>query len=194
MSPRAVIVAHRSLMVAQGIAAALDRHPDILTLGVAVTAEDAVHRGEKAHAVALDEDLPGSGAAARSLRRKGIRVVMIGDVSDGDEQARVSASSPIATLKQALISDFDGASSPHRPNPRGDRGGRLTPREREVLSFVTKGFSAKQVARHLGISPKTVEQHKTRIFAKLEVPNQTAAAFVAMNGGRHGNTWIRSSS
>ena len=194
MSPRVVVVAHRSLMVAQGIAAALDRHPDILTLDVAVTAEEAQVRGEKAHAVALDEELPGGAAAARALRRKGIRVVMIGEGSDDDEQARVPASSSIASLKHALVSDADATQIAHLPTTRRNGQSRLTPREREVLSFVAKGFSAKQVARHLGISPKTVEQHKSRIFAKLDVPNQTAAAFVALNGGRSGSTWIRSSS
>ena len=47
-------------------------------------------------------------------------------------------------------------------------------------------MSGKQVARHLGISPKTVEHHKTRIFAKLGVPNQTAAVTLAMAGGLAG--------
>jgi protein AroM len=60
----------------------------------------------------------------------------------------------------------------------------LTPRERDVLSLVARGFAGKQVARHLGISPKTVEQHKTRIFSKLGVPNQAAAVSVAMGAGR----------
>jgi DNA-binding CsgD family transcriptional regulator len=41
----------------------------------------------------------------------------------------------------------------------------------------------KQVARHLGISPKTVEQHKTRIFAKLGVPNQAAAVRMVVAAG-----------
>jgi DNA-binding CsgD family transcriptional regulator len=45
----------------------------------------------------------------------------------------------------------------------------------EILSLIARGLSGKQVARHLGISRKTIEHHKTRIFAKLGVPNQTAA-------------------
>ena len=53
----------------------------------------------------------------------------------------------------------------------------LTEREQEILRLIAKGRSGKQVARQLGISPKTVERHKTRIFAKLGVPNQAAAAF-----------------
>jgi DNA-binding NarL/FixJ family response regulator len=44
-----------------------------------------------------------------------------------------------------------------------------------VLVLVAKGLAAKQVARQLGISHKTVERHKTRIFSKLGVPNAVAA-------------------
>jgi DNA-binding NarL/FixJ family response regulator len=44
---------------------------------------------------------------------------------------------------------------------------------------VSRGLAGKQVARHLGISPKTVERHKTRIFAKLGVANQAAAVRAA---------------
>lgn len=43
--------------------------------------------------------------------------------------------------------------------------------------------SAGQATRHFGISNKTVERHKTRIFAKLGVPNQAAAVGVAVRRG-----------
>jgi DNA-binding NarL/FixJ family response regulator len=58
----------------------------------------------------------------------------------------------------------------------------LTERQREILALVAQGLAGKQVARHLGISPKTVERHKTRIFARLGVPNQTAAVSLALTG------------
>ncbi len=48
-------------------------------------------------------------------------------------------------------------------------------------------MAGKQIARALGISPKTVEQHKTRAFKRLGVPNQ-AAAVAALTVGREG-TW-----
>ncbi len=44
-------------------------------------------------------------------------------------------------------------------------------------------MAAKQVARYLHISPKTVEQHKTRIFSKLGVPNQAAAVSIVARDG-----------
>jgi RNA polymerase sigma factor (sigma-70 family) len=48
---------------------------------------------------------------------------------------------------------------------------RLTPREREVLEHAVSGLHAKEIAAALGISPRTVEVHKTRIMEKLEVRN-----------------------
>ena len=52
-----------------------------------------------------------------------------------------------------------------------DRLARLTPREREVLEHAVEGKHAKEIAVALGISPRTVEVHKTRIMEKLEVRN-----------------------
>ena len=56
---------------------------------------------------------------------------------------------------------------------RGDaeKLGRLTVREREVLERAAQGLHAKEIAAALGISPRTVEVHKTRIMEKLGVRN-----------------------
>lgn len=48
---------------------------------------------------------------------------------------------------------------------------RLTAREREVLDLAARGLHAKEIAAALGISPRTVEVHKTRIMEKLDVRN-----------------------
>ncbi len=47
----------------------------------------------------------------------------------------------------------------------------LTAREREVLAQAALGLHAKEIGAVLGISPRTVEVHKTRIMAKLGVRN-----------------------
>ncbi len=61
----------------------------------------------------------------------------------------------------------------------------LSTRETQVLRLAAKGMAGKQIARALGISPKTVEQHKTRAFRRLGVPNQAAAvAVLTEKGGR----------
>ncbi len=45
----------------------------------------------------------------------------------------------------------------------------LTPREREVMAQVVAGRHNREIARQLAISPRTVEVHKARLLAKLQV-------------------------
>jgi RNA polymerase sigma factor (sigma-70 family) len=62
----------------------------------------------------------------------------------------------------------------HRHDSRrvdAEKLGRLTAREREVLDKAAQGLHAKEIAAALGISPRTVEVHKTRIMEKLDVRN-----------------------
>ena len=54
----------------------------------------------------------------------------------------------------------------------------LTPRETEVLSWIAKGKTNRDVADILGISPRTVNKHLERVFEKLGV--ETHAAAVAL--------------
>jgi FixJ family two-component response regulator len=52
-----------------------------------------------------------------------------------------------------------------------ERLARLTTREREVMEHAARGLHAKEIAAVMGISPRTVEVHKTRLMAKLGVRN-----------------------
>lgn len=45
----------------------------------------------------------------------------------------------------------------------------LTPREREVMDLVVDGAHNRDIAKNLGISPRTVEVHKGRMMSKLRV-------------------------
>ena len=62
----------------------------------------------------------------------------------------------------------------------------LSPRELEILEFVTNGMSNKEIASRLGISQQTVKNHMTSILKKLNVQDRTQAAVTAL---RHG--WVR---
>ena len=52
----------------------------------------------------------------------------------------------------------------------------LTEREQEISLHLATGETAKQIALHLSISPKTVDNHQTRILAKMNVENTTQLA------------------
>jgi DNA-binding NarL/FixJ family response regulator len=48
----------------------------------------------------------------------------------------------------------------------------LTPREREVLRLIARGYAYKEVARDLGISSKTVETHVSSVLRKLQLSSR----------------------
>jgi NarL family two-component system response regulator LiaR len=65
----------------------------------------------------------------------------------------------------------------------GDPLDRLTPREREVLELIGRGFPNKRIARRLEVSEKTVKTHVGHVLAKLGVTDRTQAAVVAVRAG-----------
>lgn len=58
---------------------------------------------------------------------------------------------------------------------------RLTQREAEVLNWVIKGKTNRDIGAILGMSPRTVNKHLEHVFVKLGVETRTAAAALAMN-------------
>ena len=57
----------------------------------------------------------------------------------------------------------------------------LTAREGEVLSWLSKGKTNRDIAQILGLSPRTVDKHLEQIYSKLGVENRTAAAAITVN-------------
>jgi two-component system response regulator DegU len=62
----------------------------------------------------------------------------------------------------------------------------LSPREMEILQFITYGLSNKEIAQRLGISHQTVKNHITAILHKLGVNDRTQAAVYTLRRG-----WVR---
>ena len=81
-----------------------------------------------------------------------------------------------------------GVETVRRPHLQGDLPpyAPLSPREMEILQYVTRGMSNKEIAVRLGISHQTVKNHMTSILHKLDVEDRTQAAVYAL---RHG--WVR---
>ena len=59
----------------------------------------------------------------------------------------------------------------------------LTPRERDVLGLVSRGYTNKEIATELVITTNTVKRHLKAVFSKLEVHNRSAAAAKAVQAG-----------
>ena len=63
----------------------------------------------------------------------------------------------------------------------------ITEREREVLTRIALGNSNKLIARELGVSPKTVEKHRSNLMRKLQLHNAAAITMFAIRNGLAGS-------
>jgi two-component system response regulator DegU len=88
-------------------------------------------------------------------------------------------------LKNWLDAGVEAATGPYMVDP-GEHFVPLSPREMEILLFVTQGKSNKEIAQSLGISHQTVKNHMTSILKKLDVRDRTQAAVYALRRG-----WVR---
>lgn len=68
----------------------------------------------------------------------------------------------------------------HHPETPEDPYGALSPREREVLHLVVDGLTIKEIASRLDITPKTAENHRSRVLAKLKLRNSAELVRYAM--------------
>ncbi|MCW5296693.1 response regulator [Herbaspirillum lusitanum] len=85
--------------------------------------------------------------------------------------ADIAASSSIAAMRPTL--GHDASANP----PAGCF--HLTPRESDVLTWLGKGKTNRDIAEILGMSPRTVNKHLEHIFVKLGVETRSAAAVLA---------------
>jgi len=173
-----VAVVHPEALAAEALASALGSHGHLLPIGTATSKTGIEALVGAADAVVVDHRVERADEVAAAAYRAGARVVVIDDRPPEDEDAgvRVPTGASVAALAAAV--------APHVvPSSRSP----LSERQRAVLRLAAKGLTAKEIARELAISVKTVEQHKSRIFEKLGVPNQAAAVRVALASGLEGS-------
>jgi DNA-binding NarL/FixJ family response regulator len=140
------------------IAAVSETHPDIrfLALSVSDAAEDVI---------AIIR------AGARGYVTKTISgpelVDAVHRVADGD-----AVFSP--KLAGFVLDAFAGNDEPEpSPQPSFDpEFDQLTPRERETLRLIARGYAYKEIARQLSISTKTVESHVSAVLRKLQLSSR----------------------
>jgi DNA-binding NarL/FixJ family response regulator len=203
------LVADDHALIRAGTRQILEREPDLNVVGEASTGEEALAMMTELEPdlALLDLRLPDlSGIEiARRARDLGLRtrVVLLSAFDDEEyvlEALRAGASGYLAkTLPSqelapwlrkvhggevamdpqlaARLARYMGHASGRDPEPS------FSSRELAVLQLLATGQANKQIARQLGISPRTVEGHLSHIFGKLGVNSRTAAVLYAINHG-----------
>lgn len=72
----------------------------------------------------------------------------------------------------------------HKPGIQPDKQ-TITNREKEILAFIVKGLTSAEIAKHLYISPRTVETHRANLMQKLNIKNTAGLVRYALNEGEH---------
>lgn len=92
-----------------------------------------------------------------------------------DDLAGLDAVRPVVADVVALA----GVASPHGADDRP----RLTVRETQVLALLSRGYTCSRIARTIGSSPRTVEVHLGRVYAKLGARDRLSAVLTAFDLG-----------
>jgi DNA-binding CsgD family transcriptional regulator len=140
---------------------------------------------------ALDNDKQSLARALFDLAECEIIVLNSVSFSEADrEMAAKVTGKPVVLARRIIASAIrlllyrpQGISLPGMSGEFAERVNRLTARERQVMSLVAEGLSNKAIARQLGISPKTVEIHRSNVMSKMEVTSSAALIRMVVQAG-----------
>lgn len=111
---------------------------------------DAVRRCDPAAAIIFMTAWPTTSNAVDSIRRYGGLDYLEKPIDD----------------QRLLAAVEEGVAWSKRRRLQLERTAKLTPRERDVFALLVRGLSSKAIAAELGLSPKTIEDHRAQISAK----------------------------
>ncbi len=135
---------------------------------------------------ALRQKLPLSPIIAVSMTHDN---ALIDSVMAAGANAFVSKTARPEDICAAFLSVMDGetlvvrSSGPAEIAQGSDDLSSLTPRQLDVLRFIARGLSNKEIARELDISPYTVRIHVSALLRTLDLSSRSAAASFAASRG-----------
>lgn len=204
-APIRVLLVEDHQVVREGLRALLDAEPDF---EVVAEAEDGFRALEAARTTqfdiaVMDVALPGlSGIdAARQLKElmASVEIVMLSMHDEGPTVERaLRAGARAYVLKGAGVDEVkkairavaagqrylsDGVADYALADDVAGAGSALTQRERQILKLVAEGYTGRQIAALLSISPKTVENHRGRLMDKLGIHSTAGLVRYAMKAG-----------
>ena len=207
-----VLIADDHAVVREGLRAVLGPEPDIEVVGEAATGKEALERaaGLRPDVVLMDIQMPGINGIEATRRildaSPRIGVVVLTMFEDDDSvfsamragaRGYVLKGAPPSEILKVLravaggearfgpeiarrLVDFLSAPKPATP---AEAMPELTAREREILGLIAQGHSNARIADRLFVSPSTVRNHITHIFAKLQVADRAQAIVRAREAG-----------
>jgi DNA-binding NarL/FixJ family response regulator len=212
MSLIRILVADDHALFRDGLRALFFSVPDTEVVGEAATGEEAIARAEdlQPDVVLMDIQMPGVNGieATRTIVRNSphIGVIVVTMFEDDDSVfAAMRAGARGYVLKGAdqdeilkviravaageahfgpeIARRLMGFFSAREPAAPSEAFPELTAREREVLDLIARGRNNQEIAKELYLSHKTVRNHISNIFTKLQVADRAQAIIRAREAG-----------
>src|SRR5215218_1245384 len=205
-----VLIADDHPLVRQGLKAALAPMPDVEVVASATTGKEAIREAvlHRPDVVVMDLQMPelngieATRELARAVPTTAVLVLTMFDDDDsvfaamragargyvlkGAEQQEIARAITAVAAGEAIFGPAVAArvltffaTPPAPPTPFPE----LTARERQVLDLLAAGRSNHQIAERLGLSAKTVANHVSAVFGKLQVADRTQAILRARDAG-----------
>lgn len=199
MKPLRILLADDHAVVRIGLASLLEAERDMVVVGQAKNGVEAVQiaRTEKPDIVVMDLMMPrmngADATAALSAECPAAKVIVLTSYGAADDVAHaLEAGAAGALMKTAedgalvdairRIVNGERVISPEirqllaEDPPVPD----LTPRQREILSSITRGLTNREIAVQLGIRRDGVDRHVNAILAKVGAANRAEAVAIAL--------------
>ena len=200
-----VLIVDDHPMVREGLRSLLSTVLDLDVVGEATNGAEAVELVPltRPDVVLMDIAMPVMNGADATARIKkafpSIQVIALTSYADGELIEQTLTAGAISYLlkdsrPEALVQavrdardgrgTIDASVMPSVMSRQQDEAGAgLTPREREVLALLAAGLSNNEIAEKLTLAVGTVRLHVSNILTKLDAPNRTSAAIIAVKHG-----------
>jgi DNA-binding NarL/FixJ family response regulator len=211
-----ILIADDHAIVREGLRAVLGSEPDMEVVGEAITGKEVVERAAELRPdlILMDIQMPELNGIEATRRILGVNpsigVVVLTMFADDDSvfsamragaRGYVLKGAPPSEILKVLRAVAEGEahfgpeialrltnffSAPRPPSPE-EPFSELTSREREILDLIAQGHTNARIARQLFVSPKTVRNHISHIFTKLQIADRTQAILRAREAGLGGS-------
>lgn len=209
--PISIVLADDHTLVRTTLRRALETEADLAVLSDVGSADEAVRDAEslRPDVVILDIDMPGRVCfdAARQIQAGGARVIFlsaffhdryIDQALAAGASAYITKNEPPEVVMRAIRAVAAGAAyyspdvqariviaagGPRLGSPRQTRGGALTRRELQVLQYIARGLTKREIGEVLNLSERTVNCHTASLMTKLDIHDRVQLARYAIREG-----------